>query len=307
MGEGGFMNENNFKSGFIAIVGRTNVGKSTILNSLLNEKLVIMSDKPQTTRNNIRCIYTDEEAQLIFIDTPGLHKPKNKLSNMMVDMVSGSLSNTDVVLFVVENDMYIGRTDKIILDKLTNINKPVILLINKADKLKQDEVLYKIGLYKEYSFIKEILPISALTGKNMESVIPLIKKYLPQGPMYFPEDMITDKPEKFFIAELIREKALLFLQQEIPHGIGVEIISMKERKGKNIIDIEATIYCDRKSHKSIIIGKNGLMLKNIGTKARIDIEKFLDTKVNLQLWIKVREEWRDNSNILKDLGYKDEG
>lgn len=300
------MNENNFKSGFIAIVGRTNVGKSTILNSLLNEKLVIMSDKPQTTRNNIRCIYTDEEAQLIFIDTPGLHKPKNKLSNMMVDMVSGSLSNTDVVLFVVENDMHIGRTDKIILDKLTNINKPVILLINKADKLKQDEVLYKIGLYKEYSFIKEILPISALTGKNMESVIPLIKKYLPQGPMYFPEDMITDKPEKFFIAELIREKALLFLQQEIPHGIGVEIISMKERKGKNIIDIEATIYCDRKSHKSIIIGKNGLMLKNIGTKARIDIEKFLDTKVNLQLWIKVREEWRDNSNILKDLGYKDE-
>lgn len=300
------MNENNFKSGFIAIVGRTNVGKSTILNSLLNEKLVIMSDKSQTTRNNIRCIYTDEEAQLIFIDTPGLHKPKNKLSNMMVDMVSGSLSNTDVVLFVVENDMYIGRTDKIILDKLTNINKPVILLINKADKLKQDEVLYKIGLYKEYSFIKEILPISALTGKNMESVIPLIKKYLPQGPMYFPEDMITDKPEKFFIAELIREKALLFLQQEIPHGIGVEIISMKERKGKNIIDIEATIYCDRKSHKSIIIGKNGLMLKNIGTKARIDIEKFLDTKVNLQLWIKVREEWRDNSNILKDLGYKDE-
>jgi GTP-binding protein Era len=306
MGEGGFMNENNFKSGFIAIVGRTNVGKSTILNSLLNEKLVIMSDKPQTTRNNIRCIYTDEEAQLIFIDTPGLHKPKNKLSNMMVDMVSCSLSNTDVVLFVVENDMYIGRTDKIILDKLTNINKPVILLINKADKFKQDEVLYKIGLYKEYSFIKEILPISALTGKNMESVIPLIKKYLPQGPMYFPEDMITDKPEKFFIAELIREKALLFLQQEIPHGIGVEIISMKERKGKNIIDIEATIYCDRKSHKSIIIGKNGLMLKNIGTKARIDIEKFLDTKVNLQLWIKVREEWRDNSNILKDLGYKDE-
>lgn len=300
------MNENNFKSGFIAIVGRTNVGKSTILNSLLNEKLVIMSDKPQTTRNNIRCIYTDEEAQLIFIDTPGLHKPRNKLSDMMVDMVSGSLSNTDVVLFVVENDMYIGRTDKIILDKLTNINKPVILLINKADKLKQDEVLYKIGLYKEYSFIKEILPISALTGRNMESVIPLIKKYLPQGPMYFPEDMITDKPEKFFIAELIREKALLFLQQEIPHGIGVEIISMKERKGKNIIDIEATIYCDRKSHKSIIIGKNGLMLKNIGTKARIDIEKFLDTKVNLQLWIKVREEWRDNSNILKDLGYKDE-
>jgi GTP-binding protein Era len=300
------MNENSFKSGFIAIIGRTNVGKSTILNSLLNEKLVIMSDKPQTTRNNIRCIYTDEEAQLIFIDTPGLHKPKNKLSNMMVDMVSGSLSSTDIVLFVVEHDMHIGRTDKILLEKLANANKPVILLINKADKLRQDEVLYKINLYKEYSFINEILPISALTGKNMELIIPLIKKYLPQGPMYFPEDMITDKPEKFFIAELIREKALQLLEQEIPHGIGVEIMSMKERKEKDIIDIEATIYCERKSHKSIIIGKNGSMLKNIGTKARMDIERFLDTKINLQLWVKVQQEWRDSNHVLKDLGYKDE-
>jgi GTP-binding protein Era len=300
------MNGKNFKSGFIAIIGRTNVGKSTIINSLLNEKLVIMSNKPQTTRNNIRCIYTDEEAQLIFIDTPGMHKPKNKLSNMMVDMVSGSLASTDLVLYVVEDDMYIGRTDKIILEKLANANKPVILLINKADKLSQDEVLYKINLYKEYSFINEILPISALTGKNMELVIPLIKKYLSQGPMYFPEDMITDKPEKFFIAELIREKALQLLEQEIPHGVGVEIMSMKERKGKDIIDIEATIYCERKSHKSIIIGKNGSMIKNIGTKARMDIEKFLDIRVNLQLWVKVREEWRDSNYVLKDLGYKDE-
>lgn len=299
-------NKDNFKSGFVSIVGRTNVGKSTIINSLLNEKLVIMSDKPQTTRNNIRCIYTDEEAQIIFVDTPGVHRAKNKLSGMMTDMVSGSLSNTDMVVYVVEDDMHIGKTDQIILGKLKDIKKPVIVLINKADKLSQDEVLFKINLFKEFDFINDIIPISALKGKNMELIIPYIKKYLQKGPMYFPQDMITDKPEKFFISELIREKALNYLQQEIPHGIAVEILSMKERKGRDLIDIEATIYCERKSHKSIIIGKNGSMIKNIGIKAREDIENFLDTKVNLQLWVKVKEEWRDNNTVLKDLGYKDE-
>lgn len=299
-------NKDDFKSGFVAIVGRTNVGKSTIINSLLNEKLVIMSDKPQTTRNNIRCIYTDEEAQIIFVDTPGVHRAKNKLSGMMTEMVSGSLLNTDMVVYVVEDDMHIGKTDQIILSKLKEINKPVIVLINKADKLSQDEVLFKINLFKDYNFINDIIPISALTGKNMELIIPYIKKYLNKGPMYFPQDMITDKPEKFFISELIREKALNLLQQEIPHGIAVEILSMKERRGRDLIDIEATIYCERKSHKSIIIGKNGSMIKNIGTKAREDIENFLDTKVNLQLWVKVKEEWRDNNSVLKDLGYKDE-
>ncbi|NMC56852.1 MAG: GTPase Era [Eubacteriaceae bacterium] len=299
-------NKDDFKSGFVAIVGRTNVGKSTIINSLLNEKLVIMSDKPQTTRNNIRCIYTDEEAQIIFVDTPGVHRAKNKLSGMMTEMVSGSLLNTDMVVYVVEDDMHIGKTDQIILTKLKEINKPVIVLINKADKLSQDEVLFKINLFKDYNFINDIIPISALTGKNMELIIPYIKKYLNKGPMYFPQDMITDKPEKFFISELIREKALNLLQQEIPHGIAVEILSMKERRGRDLIDIEATIYCERKSHKSIIIGKNGSMIKNIGTKAREDIENFLDTKVNLQLWVKVKEEWRDNNSVLKDLGYKDE-
>ncbi len=298
--------KDDFKSGFVAIVGRTNVGKSTIINNLLNEKLVIMSDKPQTTRNNIRCIYTDEEAQIIFIDTPGMHRAKNKLSGMMTDMVSGSISSTDIVLYVVEDDMHIGKTDQIMLEKLKNLKKPIIMLINKADKLSQDEVLYKINLFKEYDFINDIIPVSALTGKNMELIIPYIKKHLKKGPMYFPQDMITDKPEKFFISELIREKALNFLQQEIPHGIAVEILSMKERHGRDLIDIEATIYCERKSHKSIIIGKNGSMIKNIGTKAREDIENFLDTKVNLQLWVKVKEEWRDSNSVLKDLGYKDE-
>ena len=214
-------NKENFKSGFVSIVGRTNVGKSTIINSLLNEKLVIMSDKPQTTRNNIRCIYTDEEAQIIFVDTPGVHRAKNKLSGMMTDMVSGSLLNTDMVVYVVEDDMHIGKTDQIILAKLKDINKPVIVLINKADKLSQDEVLFKINLFKEFDFINDIIPISALKGKNMELIIPYIKKYLQQGPMYFPQDMITDKPEKFFISELIREKALNFLQQEIPQDFGI--------------------------------------------------------------------------------------
>jgi len=296
----------DFKSGFASVVGRTNVGKSTILNALLKEKLLIMSEKPQTTRNVIRCIYTDNEAQIIFIDTPGMHKPKNKLSGMMTEMIAGSLACTDVVLFVVEDDMHIGKNDKMLLEKLEGIKKPVILLINKADKLSQNEVLYKINLFKDYKFISEIVPISALTGKNMDCVIPLIKKYLPKGPMYFPEDMITDKPEKFFIAELIREKALNLLQHEIPHGTAVEILSMKERKDKDITDIDAVIYCERKSHKSIIIGKNGAMIKSIGIKAREDIERFLNMKVNLQLWVKVKDQWRDNNSILKELGYKDE-
>jgi GTP-binding protein Era len=225
---------------------------------------------------------------------------------MMADMVSGSIAGADMVLFVVENDMHIGKTDQVLLEKIKNIKKPVIVLINKADKLKQDEVLYKISLFKDFDFINEIIPVSALNGKNMELIIPAIKKYLPKGPMYFPQDMITDKPEKFFISEIIREKALLLLMQEIPHGTAVEVLAMKERKGRDLIDIEATIYCERKSHKSIIIGKDGLMIKNIGIKAREDIEKFLNIKVNLQLWVKVKDEWRDSIGALKDLGYKDE-
>lgn len=299
------MKNNNFVSGFVAVVGRTNVGKSTLLNALLGQKLLIISDKPQTTRNAIRCIYTDEEAQIIFMDTPGIHKPKNKLGELMIDKVAQSLAGTDAVLLVLENDLQIGGRDKMLLEKLDESGKPVIALINKADKMSQEDVLYKINLLKEYDFINEIVPVSALSGKNVEKIIPLIKQYLPKGPMYFPEEMISDMPEKFFIEEIIREKALFFLQEEIPHGIAVELFSLRERAGKNLIDIEATIYCERKSHKGIIIGKKGEMLKNIGTKAREDIEKFLNTKINLQLWIKVRENWREKQYDLRDLGYRE--
>lgn len=281
------------------------MGKSTLLNALLGEKLLIISDKPQTTRNNIRCIFTDDEAQIVFMDTPGIHRPKNRLGELMIDKVAQSLANTDVILLVLENDLQIGGRDKMLLEKLAQSNKPTIAIINKADKMTQEDVLYKINLLKEYDYIDEIVPLSALTGKNVEKIIPLIKQYLQKGPMYFPEEMITDMPEKFFVEEMIREKALFFLQEEIPHGIAVEVFSMKERTGRDLMDIEATIFCERKSHKGIVIGKKGEMLKKIGIKAREDIEKFLDIKVNLQLWVKVRENWREKQYDLTDLGYQE--
>lgn len=299
------MKNKNFVSGFVSVVGRTNVGKSTLLNALLGEKLLIISDKPQTTRNNIRCIFTDDEAQIVFMDTPGIHRPKNRLGELMIDKVAQSLANTDVILLVLENDLQIGGRDKMLLEKLAQSNKPTIAIINKADKMTQEDVLYKINLLKEYDYIDEIVPLSALTGKNVEKIIPLIKQYLQKGPMYFPEEMITDMPEKFFVEEMIREKALFFLQEEIPHGIAVEVFSMKERTGRDLMDIEATIFCERKSHKGIVIGKKGEMLKKIGIKAREDIEKFLDIKVNLQLWMKVRENWREKQYDLTDLGYQE--
>lgn len=299
------MKNKNFVSGFVSVVGRTNVGKSTLLNALLGEKLLIISDKPQTTRNNIRCIFTDDEAQIVFMDTPGVHRPKNRLGELMIDKVAQSLANTDVILLVLENDLQIGGRDKMLLEKLAQSNKPTIAIINKADKMTQEDVLYKINLLKKYDYIDEIVPLSALTGKNVEKIIPLIKQYLQKGPMYFPEEMITDMPEKFFVEEMIREKALFFLQEEIPHGIAVEVFSMKERTGRDLMDIEATIFCERKSHKGIVIGKKGEMLKKIGIKAREDIEKFLDIKVNLQLWVKVRENWREKQYDLTDLGYQE--
>lgn len=299
------MKNKNFVSGFVSVVGRTNVGKSTLLNALLGEKLLIISDKPQTTRNNIRCIFTDDEAQIVFMDTPGIHRPKNRLGELMIDKVAQSLANTDVTLLVLENDLQIGGRDKMLLEKLAQSNKPTIAIINKADKMTQEDVLYKINLLKEYDYIDEIVPLSALTGKNVGKIIPLIKQYLQKGPMYFPEEMITDMPEKFFVEEMIREKALFFLQEEIPHGIAVEVFSMKERTGRDLMDIEATIFCERKSHKGIVIGKKGEMLKKIGIKAREDIEKFLDIKINLQLWVKVRENWREKQYDLTDLGYQE--
>ena len=299
---------NNFKSGFISIVGRTNVGKSTLLNLLLGQKISIVSNRPQTTRNNIRCIRTTNTSQMVFIDTPGFHKPKSKLSDYMVEVAGESYKEVDVILFLVEEDTTIGKGDEFLIEKLRKEKTPVVLVINKIDKITKDEILGKIKLYEKYDFIKEIVPISAIKGENINELVEVIEKYLPIGPMYFPEDMVTDRSERFVISELIREKILRSLKEEIPHGTAVEIMLMKKRDNKDLYDIEANIYTERENHKRIIIGKNGSMLKKIGSSSRREIEEMLGTKVNLKLWVKVKDEWRDKPNILNSLGYnkKDE-
>ncbi|EDS73649.1 ribosome biogenesis GTPase Era [Anaerofustis stercorihominis DSM 17244] len=299
---------NNFKSGFISIVGRTNVGKSTLLNLLLGQKISIVSNRPQTTRNNIRCIRTTGTSQMVFIDTPGFHKPKSKLSDYMVEVAGESYKEVDVILFLVEEDTTIGKGDEFLIEKLKKEKTPVILVINKIDKITKEEILGKIKLYEKYDFIKEIVPISAMKGENINELVEVIEKYLPQGPMYFPEDMVTDRSERFVISELIREKILRSLKEEIPHGTAVEVMLMKKRNNKDLYDIEANIYTERENHKRIIIGKNGSMLKKIGSDSRREIEEMLGTKVNLKLWVKVKDEWRDKQNILNSLGYnkKDE-
>lgn len=294
---------NEFKSGFVSLIGRPNVGKSTLMNCLIGEKIAIISSKPQTTRNKIQSILTTDDMQVIFIDTPGLHTPKSKLGNYMVKSAENTLSNVDIVLYLIEPFEKIKDSDKAILERLKNVKNPVFLVINKIDTVEKPELLKVMEAYSnEYPFA-EIIPISALKDKNTEELLKAIRKYIPAGPKYFPEDMITDQPERQIVAEMIREKALYLLQDEIPHGIAVEITSMKPRKDKDITDIEATIYCERDSHKGIIIGKQGSMLKKIGSNARRDIERFIDGSVNLQIWIKVKKDWRDSDFLLKNFGY----
>ncbi|MCO8194018.1 GTPase Era [Anaerofustis sp. NSJ-163] len=299
---------NNYKSGFISIIGRTNVGKSTLLNTLIGQKISIISNRPQTTRNNIRCIRTTNTSQMVFIDTPGFHKPKSKLSDYMVEVAGESFKEVDLILFLVEEDLNIGKGDEFLLEKLKNEKTPVVLVINKIDKIKKEDILVKIKLYEKYDFIKDIVPISAFKGENIDTLVTIIEKYLPYGPMYFPEDMVTDRSERFVVSELIREKILRSLKEEIPHGTAVEVMQMKKRDDKEIYDIEANIYTERENHKRIIIGKGGNMLKKIGSESRKEIEQMLDCKVNLKLWVKVKDEWRDKPNILNSLGYnkKDE-
>ena len=297
------MTDKNFKSGFIAVVGRTTVGKSTLLNALIGQKVSIVSDKPQTTRNNIRLIRTTETSQMVFIDTPGFHKPKTKLGTFMVDAAGASVRDVDLVLLLVEEEAFIGKGDRMVLDKLASSGVPVILVINKIDKVPKEELLKKIELFKEFPFLNEIIPISALKSENVDTLVASIESYLPEGPMFFPDDMVTDRAERFLVQELIREKILRFLEQEVPHGVAVEVMSMKERPNGTLTDIDVNIYCERKSHKGILIGKNGEMLKKIGTAARRDIEDMLDAKVNLSLWVKVRDDWRDRPYDLNDLGY----
>ena len=297
--------ENNYKSGFAALIGRPNVGKSTLMNRLIGQKIAITSNKPQTTRNRIQTVYTDEEGQIIFLDTPGIHKAKNKLGEYMVSVAESTLRDVDVILWIVEASDYIGAGEQHIAECLRKVDTPVILVINKIDKVKKEEILGFIDAYKDICDFAEIIPLSALKGENTENLIPLIFKYMEDGPQYYDEDTVTDQPERQIAAELIREKALRKLDDEIPHGIAVAIDIMKERPRGNIMDIDATIICERDSHKGIIIGK-GSMLKAIGTDARKDIEAMLGMKVNLKLWVKVKKNWRDSDFLIKNFGYRED-
>ncbi len=298
--------ENNYKSGFAALIGRPNVGKSTLMNRLIGQKIAITSNKPQTTRNRIQTVYTDEEGQIIFLDTPGIHKAKNKLGEYMVSVAESTLRDVDVILWLVEASDYIGAGEQHIAECLRKVDTPVILVINKIDKVKKEEILGFIDAYKDICDFAEIIPLSALKGENTENLIPLIFKYMEDGPQYYDEDTVTDQSERQIAAELIREKALRKLDDEIPHGIAVAIDIMKERPRGNIMDIDATIICERDSHKGIIIGKQGSMLKAIGTDARKDIEAMLGMKVNLKLWVKVKKNWRDSDFLIKNFGYRED-
>ena len=296
------MNE-NFKSGFVALVGRPNVGKSTLMNHLIGQKIAITSEKPQTTRNRIQTVYTDKRGQIIFLDTPGIHKAKNKLGQYMVNVAEGTLNEVDVIMWLVEPTTYIGAGEQHIAELLSKVKTPVILAINKIDTVKDEEIIAKaIDTYKNVCPFAEIVPVSALRNQNTDKMTELLFRYLPYGPQYYDEDTVTDQPMRQIAAELIREKALRLLQDEIPHGIAVTIEQMKERDN-GIFDIEATIVCERDSHKGIIIGKGGAMLKRIGSQARREIENLMGAKVNLQLWVKVRKEWRDSELYMKNYGY----
>ena len=300
-----------YKSGFAALIGRPNVGKSTLMNCLIGQKIAITSNKPQTTRNRIQTVYTSEKGQIVFVDTPGIHKAKNRLGDYMVNVARRSLSEVDVILWLVEPSNYIGAGEESILEQLSRVNTPVILVINKIDTVKKEELFGFIDTYRKRMDFAEIVPVSALKKDNTDELLSCIFKYLPYGPAFYDEDTVTDQPKhtrvepidtaRQIVAELIREKALRTLEEEIPHGIAVTIEKMK-RRGK-IMDIEATIICERDSHKGIIIGKQGSMLKRIGSSARRDIEEMLECKVNLQLWVKVKKDWRDSEFLLKNFGY----
>lgn len=298
--------EQKFKSGFVAVIGRSNVGKSTLLNRIIGDKIAIVSDKPQTTRNQIQCVLTRDQYQIVFIDTPGIHKAKNKLSQYMVKTAMNTLDEVDVILLVLDIGDGIGSGDKRIIEILKDARSPVIVVLNKADKLSSDQLSRRLDEFGTDFGFDDFLTVSALMGTNLDQLEIRILKYLEEGPKYYPDDMITDQPERVIIAELIREKALELLREEIPHGIGVEIASIEEREDQDLVDIHATIYVEKKSHKGMVIGKRGQMLKEIGKRARWDIERLLGTKVYLELWVKITEDWRNSVRALKDLGY-DEG
>ena len=297
----------DYKSGFVTLIGRPNVGKSTLMNQLIGQKIAITSNKPQTTRNRIQTVLTTADGQIVFVDTPGIHKAKNKLGEYMVNVAERTLNEVDVVLWLVEPTTFIGAGEQHIISQLKKVTTPVVLVINKIDSVKKEDVLPAIAAYKDVYDFAEIVPVSARNGDNTDELVKVIMKYLPYGPQFYDEDTITDQPERQIVSELIREKALRNLNDEIPHGVAVAIDRMKERPGGTLIDIDATIVCERNSHKGIIIGKQGSMLKKIGTDARRDIEALLDCKVNLKLWVKVKKDWRDSDFLIKNFGYRSEG
>ena len=297
--------EKQIKSGFVTLIGRPNVGKSTLMNHLIGQKIAITSDKPQTTRNRIQTVYTDERGQVIFLDTPGIHKAKNKLGEYMVKVAKDTLNEVDAILWLVEPTTFIGAGEQHIIEQLERVTTPVILVINKIDTVKKEDIMAAIETYQSKYTFAEIIPVSAKKKENTDRLMELVYKYLPYGPMYYDEDTVTDQPERQIAAELIREKALRLLGDEVPHGIAVTIEKMRERPDGSMVDIEATIVCERDSHKGIIIGKQGAMLKKIGTKAREEIERLFEYKVNLKLWVKVKKDWRDSDILMKNYGYRD--
>lgn len=296
--------KNDFKSGFVTLIGRPNVGKSTLMNYLIGQKIAITSNKPQTTRNSIQTVLTTDEGQIVFVDTPGIHKAKNKLGEYMVNVAEKTLNEVDVVLWLVEPTTFIGAGEQHIAKQLQRVKTPVILVINKVDSVKREEILPAIAAYKDIYDFADIVPVSARSGDNTDELLRVIMKYLPYGPQFYDEDTVTDQPERQIVAELIREKALHSLQDEIPHGIAVAIDRMKMQN--KVMHIDATIICERDSHKGIIIGKQGSMLKKIGSTARYEIERMLDCKVNLKLWVKVKKDWRDSEFLMKNFGYREE-
>jgi GTP-binding protein Era len=300
------MNKETYNSGFVSIIGRPNVGKSTFLNRAIGQKIAIMSDKPQTTRNKIQGVYTEEHAQIIFIDTPGIHKPKHKLGDFMMKIAQNTLKEVDIVLFMINVEEGFGRGDEFIIEKLKTTTKPVFLILNKIDQVHPEKLITTIEKYKTLYSFAEIIPISALQGNNVETLIEQIKKYLPVGPQYYPENQITDHPERFIITELIREKVLHLTREEIPHSIAVVMDSMEKREGGETVFISATVIVERSSQKGIIIGKQGSMLKEVGMRARQDIEALLGSKVFLELWVKVQKDWRNRLSNLRDYGFRED-
>ncbi|WP_100406761.1 GTPase Era [Bacillus solitudinis] len=301
-------NENNqtFKSGFVSIIGRPNVGKSTLLNHVVGQKIAIMSDKPQTTRNKIQGVYTTNESQIIFIDTPGIHKPKHKLGDFMMKVAQNTLRGVDLVLYVIEAGEGFGPGEEFIIERLKETSTPVFLVINKIDKVHPDDLLGIIETYRTKYDFKEVIPISALNGNNVPTLLEQILQYLEEGPQYYPSDQVTDHPERFVVTELIREKVLHLTREEIPHSVAVVIEQMKQRERSETVYIGATIIVERSSQKGIIIGKQGSMLKEVGKLARIDIETLLGSKVFLELWVKVQKDWRNKPTHLRDYGFRED-